>query len=313
MAKFASVQKLEEQLWKGAVWVGRSAACRRISMRVEGMAGNVRPAAALRLEALTPGRTGFASLGHKTLSGIRACVNAGEEESMNARYGMVIDLDRCTGCGSCMVACAAENNVPPPSQATARTGITPMLVRKVSNGMEGGRQREVVHSDHVHALRARDAMREVCPQQAVEVDKATGIVMQMPQRCLGCRYCMTACPYHARYFNWWDPGVACGHGEEPEPGRRGADARGGGEVQYVPRAVACRERKGSGRGKARNRSCRLHSSLRGSLPDGGDPVRQSGGPERSGLRSKRIPPKHSGCWDAWAPSRRFITSRRRHG
>ena len=45
----------------------------------------------------------------------------------------------------------------------------------------------------------------MCPQNAVESDPATGIVDQMPQRCLGCRYCMTACPYHARYFNWWDP------------------------------------------------------------------------------------------------------------
>jgi molybdopterin-containing oxidoreductase family iron-sulfur binding subunit len=45
----------------------------------------------------------------------------------------------------------------------------------------------------------------VCPQQAVEVDRESGIVFQMPQRCLGCRYCMTACPYHARYFNWRDP------------------------------------------------------------------------------------------------------------
>jgi molybdopterin-containing oxidoreductase family iron-sulfur binding subunit len=45
----------------------------------------------------------------------------------------------------------------------------------------------------------------VCPQQAVEVDPATGIVGQMPERCLGCRYCMAACPYHARFFNWWDP------------------------------------------------------------------------------------------------------------
>jgi len=45
----------------------------------------------------------------------------------------------------------------------------------------------------------------VCPQNAVEVDPATGIVGQIPERCLGCRYCMAACPYHARYFNWWDP------------------------------------------------------------------------------------------------------------
>jgi molybdopterin-containing oxidoreductase family iron-sulfur binding subunit len=45
----------------------------------------------------------------------------------------------------------------------------------------------------------------VCPQEAVELDPATGIVGQIPQRCLGCRYCMAACPYHARYFNWSDP------------------------------------------------------------------------------------------------------------
>jgi len=129
---------------------------------------------------------------------------------MTARYGMVIDLDRCTGCGSCMVACAAENNVPALPQATARTGLTPMLVRKVSNEMDGAARREVfipitcMHCEH------DTPCVSVCPQQAVEVDKATGIVMQMPQRCLGCRYCMTACAYHARYFNWRDPAWPAG-------------------------------------------------------------------------------------------------------
>lgn len=124
---------------------------------------------------------------------------------MTARYGMVIDLDRCTGCGACMIACAAENNVPVLPKATARTGLTPLLVRKASNGMEAAARREVfipimcMHCEH------ETPCVTVCPQQAVEVDKATGIVMQMPQRCLGCRYCMAACPYHARYFNWWDP------------------------------------------------------------------------------------------------------------
>ena len=106
---------------------------------------------------------------------------------MSARYGMVIDLDRCTGCGSCMIACASENNVPALPQASPRTGLTPVLVRRVSNGQSGVGRRETfipilcMHCEH------ETPCVKVCPQQAVELDKATGIVMQMSQRCLGCR------------------------------------------------------------------------------------------------------------------------------
>jgi menaquinone reductase, iron-sulfur cluster-binding subunit len=137
---------------------------------------------------------------------------------LSARYGMLIDLDRCSGCGACMMACAAENNVPSLPQASSRTGLTPMLVRKVSNNLEGSERREAfipilcMHCEH------ETPCVSVCPQQAVEVDKETGIVTQMPQRCLGCRYCMTACPYHARYFNWWDPSWPKGMENALNPG-----------------------------------------------------------------------------------------------
>ena len=44
----------------------------------------------------------------------------------------------------------------------------------------------------------------VCPATATEMDYHTGIVSQIYTRCIGCRYCQAACPYHARYFNWYD-------------------------------------------------------------------------------------------------------------
>lgn len=138
---------------------------------------------------------------------------------MSARYGMVIDLDRCTGCGACMIACAAENNVPPTApRATWRTGLTPMLVRTLSNGKEGVDRREAFIPITCMQCEHETPCVSVCPQQAVEFDKSTGIVMQMPQRCLGCRYCMTACPYHARYFNWWDPQWPPGMEKSLNPG-----------------------------------------------------------------------------------------------
>jgi Fe-S-cluster-containing dehydrogenase component len=119
---------------------------------------------------------------------------------------MVIDLDNCTGCGSCMVACAVENNLSPArTQVTDRTGVTWMRVHTADNGKSYPETRRVFIPMMCQQCDHHTPCITVCPQNAVEMDDSTGVVGQIPVRCLGCRYCMTACPYHARSFNWWDP------------------------------------------------------------------------------------------------------------
>lgn len=128
-----------------------------------------------------------------------------QPDRTSARLGMVVDLDRCTGCGACMVACAAENNVPPTPSGDSAKAVTWMRVYRAAPGRDAGaRDVAFVPVPCQHCDRDTPCV-SVCPQTAVELDRATGIVSQIPPRCLGCRYCMAACPYHARYFNWWDP------------------------------------------------------------------------------------------------------------
>jgi len=121
------------------------------------------------------------------------------------KYGMVIDLDKCVGCGTCTVACAAENNLSVIlDESDKERTISWMQLFKITNGKPFPETevsyfpRPCMHCDH------HTPCVSVCPPTATKMDLSTGIVSQIYTRCIGCRYCQAACPYHARYFNWWD-------------------------------------------------------------------------------------------------------------
>lgn len=131
-------------------------------------------------------------------------------EQRPKRYGMAIDVDKCTGCGSCMVACFAENNVPFRQDETDKLlSITWMRVYRISNGqMFPNTEVAYIPRPCQHCAGQHEGHSpcvSVCPATATDYSAETGIVSQIYTRCFGCRYCMAACPYHARYFNWWDP------------------------------------------------------------------------------------------------------------
>lgn len=119
------------------------------------------------------------------------------------RYGMVIDLARCVGCESCTVACKVEHNVPvaSPKDLARRIEWTEVYFKEkgeypyVKTDLN---PRPCMHCENPPCV-------TVCPVGATYQDKDRGLVLQRYERCIGCRYCTTACPYGARYFNWTKP------------------------------------------------------------------------------------------------------------
>ena len=122
-----------------------------------------------------------------------------------ARWGMVIDLDRCTACGNCMAACHQENNL---------TAVGPEQTTEMSRGFhwlrivpEVSTASGEVEVEYVPTLCVQcdePPCVRVCPVHATYLSEE-GIVGQVYSRCIGCRYCMAACPYNAKVFNWYEP------------------------------------------------------------------------------------------------------------
>ncbi len=137
-----------------------------------------------------------------------------EHVHYTTRWGMVIDLDKCTGCGACMVSCQAENNVAfsyrldlvnhTTDMSNKMRTTTWMLVYQLNNGKDYPAA-DVAYLPRPCMQCGQPACVPVCPATVTKKDEDGGIVSQIYPRCFGCRYCMASCPYHARYFNWYDP------------------------------------------------------------------------------------------------------------
>lgn len=106
------------------------------------------------------------------------------------RYAMVIDLNTCVGCNACMAACAMENQTPVWKNKwrtyvhDKEIGVTEQVRRRFF-------PRLCNHCSNPPCL-------TVCPTGATH-QRADGIVLVDPDRCMGCRACAMACPYDARY------------------------------------------------------------------------------------------------------------------
>jgi menaquinone reductase, iron-sulfur cluster-binding subunit len=119
------------------------------------------------------------------------------------RWGMVIDLDRCTLCNACCVACRQENNVPTAGSTDEERGALIEWISILWRQPDGeGALPEGLPFPCQHCANAPCV--KVCPVGAT-YKSPEGITMQIWERCIGCRYCMVACPYGRRSFNWEEP------------------------------------------------------------------------------------------------------------
>ncbi len=140
--------------------------------------------------------------------------SSAEEETS---YAMVIDVEKCIGCGKCVTACKTENGVPM-DLPISRTWIEGYSVEYCSPFSETKVQKIVLNTSENPFLRARWKYEnvffvpklcnhcskapcvEVCPVYARFYTKE-GVVLVDKDSCIGCKYCVTACPYGATFLH----------------------------------------------------------------------------------------------------------------
>jgi Fe-S-cluster-containing dehydrogenase component len=111
----------------------------------------------------------------------------------NKRFAIVLDTRRCIDCKACTVACKAENNVP-----VGRENYRNWVDEEKLRGSYPNLGQSFTPGQCMQC--GNTPCNRVCPTKATGVNP-DGIVSVEEKKCIGCKYCMTACPYNARYYN----------------------------------------------------------------------------------------------------------------
>jgi Fe-S-cluster-containing dehydrogenase component len=134
------------------------------------------------------------------------------QEKIERKWGMVIDIDRCSGCQACVVACQAENNIPVNDEKDflQRRFFEWIRIERYWEGVE-----EAEKTGDFSKVKARfipmlcqhcsnAPCEPVCPVYATYHNNE-GLNVQVYNRCIGTRYCANNDPYNVRFFNFFDP------------------------------------------------------------------------------------------------------------
>jgi tetrathionate reductase subunit B len=136
-----------------------------------------------------------AAIASSTLRGGAAKAKGTEEQpgeqERKVQYGMVIDVRRCIGCHACTVACKSEFDVP--------LGVNRSWVEYVEKGVYPNVGRSFLPRLCNHC--SEPPCVGVCPTNATWKRDQDGIVVIDSGLCIGCKYCIQACPYDARFLN----------------------------------------------------------------------------------------------------------------
>lgn len=108
-------------------------------------------------------------------------------------YAMIVYMDKCIDCERCIDACTQTNNVP-------SYGYRNTILNRKMTGIAASKMIREFLPVLCNQCNRPPCVR-VCPTKATYKNKKNGIVMMKESLCIGCKACMTACPYNARYYN----------------------------------------------------------------------------------------------------------------